>query len=102
MSDTPPMSADVDADADSIREQIKQHEWIHTIDLGHGVVTPGRWPAENGAHIRAVIDQLDFSGKKVLDVGCLDGLYSFDAEKKGASEIYSTDLITQVFPPRDS
>src|SRR5262249_4440205 len=33
--------------------------------------------------------------KKVLDVGCWDGLYAFKAEQCGASEVYATDLLSQ-------
>ena len=34
---------------------------------------------------------LDFKGKRVLDIGCRDGLYSFEAEKGGAREIIGID-----------
>jgi len=50
--------------------------WWHSIDLG-GVVTKGvvgRWPL-----IERAFDQIDFRGKKVLDIGCWDGLWSFEA-----------------------
>ena len=29
----------------------------------------------------------DLNGKRVLDVGCRDGLYSFMAERRGAAEV---------------
>jgi SAM-dependent methyltransferase len=34
---------------------------------------------------------LDFQNKKVLDIGCRDGLFSFEAEKLGAAEIIAID-----------
>ena len=34
---------------------------------------------------------LDLSGKRVLDVGCRDGLFSFAAEKAGALEVVGID-----------
>jgi tRNA (mo5U34)-methyltransferase len=40
------------------------------------------------------MSDIDFGGKKVLDIGCWDGLWSFEAGKRGAAEIYATDLIT--------
>jgi tRNA (mo5U34)-methyltransferase len=75
-------------------EQVNQLNWVHTIDLGNGVMTPGMWGGGNPAIMRA-LDDLDFSGKKVLDIGCWDGQYSFLAEKRGAAEVYATDLISQ-------
>jgi tRNA (mo5U34)-methyltransferase len=67
--------------------------WVHQIDLGGGFVTPGQWgPVQP---MRQALADLDFRGKKVLDVGCWDGLYAFEAEQRGASEVYATDLLTQ-------
>lgn len=25
-------------------QEVAKHNWMHTINLGQGVVTPGRWP----------------------------------------------------------
>jgi tRNA (mo5U34)-methyltransferase len=74
-------------------EQIHRYPWVHSIDLGNGIVTPGLF----GNHVPALwkaIREIDFRGKKVLDIGCWDGLWSFEAEKRGAAEVYATDLIT--------
>jgi tRNA (mo5U34)-methyltransferase len=77
----------------SLVEQIKAVPWIHTIDLGNGVITPGVWPPS--PLILRALETVDFTDKKVLDIGCLDGLWSFEAEKRGAREVYATDLATQ-------
>lgn len=37
------------------------------------------------------INDVDFSHKKVLDIGCRDGLFSFEAERRGAKEIIGID-----------
>ena len=29
---------------ENLREAVLKHEWFHTIDLGDGLVTPGRVP----------------------------------------------------------
>jgi tRNA (mo5U34)-methyltransferase len=68
-------------------------QWAHSIDLGDGLVTPGEWGNHCPVLWQAMKD-IDFRGKKVLDIGCWDGLWSFEAEKRGAAEVYSTDLIT--------
>jgi tRNA (mo5U34)-methyltransferase len=75
--------------------------WIHTIDLGDGLVTPGVWPPESRAGIAAALEQIDLQGKKVLDIGCLDGFWSFEAERRGAAEVYATDLTSQARPDRE-
>ncbi len=75
-------------------EQAKTRWWFHTIDLGDGHLTPGPQHAQVD-HIRRAFLDVDFTGKKVLDIGCWDGLWSFEAEKRGAAEVYSTDLISQ-------
>jgi tRNA (mo5U34)-methyltransferase len=82
----------MDASADLLKK-IHSLKWIHTIDLGGGVVTPGLWP--RSALIDAALNQIDFCGKKVLDIGCWDGLWTFEAERRGAAEVYATDCLSQ-------
>jgi tRNA (mo5U34)-methyltransferase len=77
----------------SLLEQVQSLNWAHTIDLGQGIVTPGIWPPS--PLILRAFDEIDFRGKRVLDIGCWDGLWSFEAEKRGAAEVYATDHVTQ-------
>lgn len=72
--------------------------WWHSIDLGDGIVTPGRMAALAGLDGREVmqraIDMLqlpDLAGKSVLDIGAWDGYYSFEAERRGASRVVALD-----------
>lgn len=74
--------------------EVAKHEWMHTIDLGQGVVTQGRWPLNKNT-LKAY-DHIDFKGKKVLDLGACNGLWSFEAERRGATEVYSVDYLTHV------
>jgi tRNA (mo5U34)-methyltransferase len=74
-------------------EIAKGLNWIHTIDLGDGYVTPGIWGEQ--AVIGQAMNEIDFVGKSVLDIGCWDGGYSFAAERLGASRVYATDLVTE-------
>src|SRR5436309_7967242 len=85
--------ASPDATRDALIAEMNRLNWVHRIDLGHGLVTPGRWGAHN-PRIMQALDAIDFRGKKVLDIGCWDGLFSFEAEKRGAAEVYATDLVT--------
>jgi len=73
---------------------VPNFNWVHAIDLGGGVVTPGLWGRGNPVIEKALLE-IDWRGKKVLDIGCWDGMYSFLAESQGAAEIYATDIINQ-------
>ena len=66
--------------------------WAHRIDLGQGIVTPGLWDTPQMlARLRL---PADLSGQSVLDVGCWDGFYSFEAERRGARRVLATDSFT--------
>jgi len=56
--------------------------WRHRIEVAPGVVTPGHEDtAEEWRRLRV---PSDLSGKRVLDVGCSDGFYSFACQQLGA------------------
>ena len=74
--------------------EVAKHQWMYTIDLGQGVVTPGRWLANQNT-MRAY-DRIDFKDKKVLYLGACNGLWSFESERHGAAEVYSVDYLTHV------
>ena len=69
-------------------------DWKHIIELAPGVKTPGKW---DGAHIRRFLADanVDFHGKKVLDIGCFDGLWTFEAERRGAREVWGIDDLSK-------
>jgi tRNA (mo5U34)-methyltransferase len=65
--------------------------WWHSIDLGHGVVTPG---VKTPEIIRREMESLhlpDLDGKTVLDIGAYDGYYSFATERLGAARVVALD-----------
>src|SRR5579872_7314564 len=64
-------------------------DWAHTIDLGQGIVTPGRWNTPRVWERLQITGEL--KGRSVLDVGCWDGFYSFEAERLGARRVLATD-----------
>jgi tRNA (mo5U34)-methyltransferase len=74
-------------------------EWYHEIDFGNGVRSKALVPSENNRLIwRAIssfLDGIDFAGKTVLDIGCWDGMWSFEAERRGASRVVATDIADQ-------
>jgi len=75
-------------------EVINSLSWFHSIELPGGVITPGASGPPNKA-ILSLFDTIDFKGKLVLDIGCWDGLWSFEAEKRGAATIFATDDLSQ-------
>jgi tRNA (mo5U34)-methyltransferase len=83
-----------DRERAALVEEMNGLTWVHSIDLGGGLVTPGKWGPHNPKLVEAVRG-LDFRGMRVLDIGCWDGLFSFEAEKLGAAEVYATDLVSQ-------
>lgn len=65
--------------------------WWHSIDLGEGVVTPGRKTAAQHALELEAWKLPTFAGKTVLDIGAWDGFYAFHAEKGGARRVLAMD-----------
>jgi len=70
--------------------------WWHSIDLGYGIVTPGReggitHPTGTKNLLKNIQLPDDLKGKSVLDIGAWDGFFSFEAEKRGASKILAID-----------
>ena len=77
---------DIEKIAAAQREELLSGSWWHSIDLGGGTLTPGVHKLDellenySGFNLPS-----DLGGKEVLDIGCWDGFYSFEAEKHGAS-----------------
>ena len=65
--------------------------WWHTIDLGHGVATPGHKSADALRHELAAMALPGLTGKTVLDIGGWDGYFAFAAERLGASRVAVID-----------
>lgn len=63
-------------------------KWTHQIELPSGV-TPGQWSPN---YEQYGLSDIDFKNKRVLDIGCLDGLYSFYSEKRGAKDVVAIDI----------
>lgn len=83
---------DLDMDERSLKEKISEYKFYHVIELTEKVSTPGEpryVPAQQ--MVLNVLRSLDLDGKRVLDVGCRDGLFSFECEKLGSSEVIGID-----------
>jgi tRNA (mo5U34)-methyltransferase len=70
-----------------------EHEpnwWFHKIRIDETLVTPG-WSDP-------LVDKLPYfglpeslAGMRVLDIGCAEGFFSFEAERRGAAEVVAID-----------
>jgi tRNA (mo5U34)-methyltransferase len=82
------MSAGHIPSTDDLRRKVDALTWFHQIDLGNGIVTPGR---DKSARKLAALELPALTGKTVLDVGANDGFFSFAAERAGASRVLAVD-----------
>ena len=71
-----------------VREKLQQYMFYHVIELDNGLFTPG---VQEIVHLQQYIlkalASLTFQGKRVLDIGCRDGLFCFEAERRGARDV---------------
>ncbi len=75
---------------ETIRQQMQQYNWYHTIDLGHGIVTPGQYDHRPLLPHYGLPD--DLTGKSALDVGPAHGFFAFELEKRGAERVVTAEL----------
>ena len=75
-----------------LRQKIGQYKFYHRIRLTDTITTPGFLPVVRGQEmVLRHLKSLDLRGRRVLDIGCRDGLFSFAAESLGASEVIGID-----------
>ena len=77
--------------ADWVRHQIAAEPyWFQKIEVLPGLYTPG-W--DDPALVKLPYFGLpeDLTGKRVLDIGCAEGFFSFEAERRGAREVIGID-----------
>jgi tRNA (mo5U34)-methyltransferase len=77
------------ADLDTLRARVAGHaNWYHRIKLAPGLVTPGVHDSQSALRM---LDGLglppDCGGLRVLDVGCRDGFFAFELERRGATVV---------------
>ncbi|MDQ6824691.1 MAG: tRNA 5-methoxyuridine(34)/uridine 5-oxyacetic acid(34) synthase CmoB [Candidatus Eremiobacteraeota bacterium] len=77
-----------------LRERVDQYKWWHIMDLGQGVVTPGFYDPVGQEHAERFAVPKNLTGKTVLDVGCWDGAWSFEAKRRGAKRVLATDKFS--------
>jgi tRNA (mo5U34)-methyltransferase len=80
--------------ADEIRRRVSEFKWYHTIELDHGIVTPGMYDLAPIVHQYGLPESAD--GLSVLDVGPAHGFFAFEFERRGAAKVATSELPTWV------
>jgi tRNA (mo5U34)-methyltransferase len=76
---------------DTIRSRVQSHlYWFHRIELAPDLITPG-WDYPKVKKLPYFGLPADMGGMRVLDIGCCEGFFSFEAERRGASEVVAID-----------
>jgi tRNA (mo5U34)-methyltransferase len=65
--------------------------WYHEFEFAPGIITPGA--RDSRGLLNALDLPRDMSGLRVLDIGARDGFFSFECERRGASETVAIDYI---------
>jgi tRNA (mo5U34)-methyltransferase len=77
--------------AELVRHQVSAEPyWFQRIEVAPGLFSPG-WsdPATDKLPYYGLPE--DLTGKRVLDIGCAEGFFSFEAERRGAREVIGID-----------
>jgi tRNA (mo5U34)-methyltransferase len=76
-------------DPEAVKAMIASHKlWYHRIELAPGIVTPGSHDSPAAfRHLEAMGLPADCRGLRVLDIGCRDGFFAFEMEKRGAEVV---------------
>jgi tRNA (mo5U34)-methyltransferase len=85
-------------DPAEIRRLIADHgRWWHEIEFAPGLITPG--DDSNRAKL-PILDGLGFpqrmAGLRALDIGCSDGFFSFEMERRGA-DVTAIDFVPENY-----
>jgi len=76
---------------EQLQEYVDREGWYHQIDLGDGVVTRGMKQLADIDREWNLFDLGSLGGKRVLDIGGIDGAYAFRAEQAGARDVAVLD-----------
>lgn len=80
-----------DSITDWIRHQVEAEPyWFQKIEVLPGLYSPG-WSDPKLEKLPYFGLPEDLTGKRVLDIGCAEGFFSFEAEKRGAREVVGID-----------
>jgi tRNA (mo5U34)-methyltransferase len=89
-------------DPADIRTEAEKLRWYHCLRLTPGYTTPGisGFSLELRGWEKAYQfpSKGDLQGKSLLDIGTMNGIFAFEAERRGASRVVATDRDPAGFP----
>jgi hypothetical protein len=79
---------------------ILDRRWFHAIDLGDGLVTPGRFGPEVPPNytlygVFEMLRDLDLAEARCFDLGTMDGIVSWALKGLGAREVVACDMAAR-------
>lgn len=74
---------------EDFRQTVNSFSWYHSIELGHGVVTPGFY--DHRPYLDFYGLPKDLHGRSALDIGAASGFFTFELERRGA-DVTCTEL----------
>ena len=85
-------------DEATIRRLIAEHgRWWHEIEVAPGIVTPGD---DSNRMKLPILDAIglpaSMKGMRALDIGCSDGYFSFEMERRGA-DVLAIDFVPDTY-----
>jgi len=76
---------------ESLARLVAGRPWYHTLELPHGIVTPGEYDHRDLVPHYGI--PADLRGRRVLDLASADGFWAFEFERRGA-EVTALDIDT--------
>ena len=83
-----------DKEAAAIVDEISGLMWYHTIDLGHGVRTPGYVDHRAQLHHYGFPESME--GMRCLDIATFDGYFAFEFERRGSTDVVAIDVAKKA------
>ena len=87
-----PENATANANPGDLAAQVAALPWYHSIDLPGGITTPG--VVNNRRVLPRYHLPASLAGKTLLDIGAWDGFYSFEAARRGATDVLAADSFS--------
>jgi len=72
-----------------LMDLLQRFKWYQRIRLTDDLYTPG--PMDSEEKLRLIQLPEDLRGKSVLDIGCNEGFFAFEAERRGAAYVLAVD-----------
>lgn len=77
-------------DRTALLDRIAAFDWYQKIPLGNGMTTPG-----DDGYTQVKLPMLslpaEIGGRSVLDIGCSEGFFAFETERRGATRVLGID-----------